>query len=137
MTKQAISLGFIPRMRVVYTSIVYRGQVYVPFVNRLLAIVCIVLVLTFHSSTRLANAYGPRNLSGPLPTFYARLTQDKSVFVMDTRRDFIFVDDLVDCVLKSFDAGEHRGGEPHVEKITENVLRRLGSVAIEDARAER
>lgn len=60
-------------------------------------------------SFRLANAYGPRNLSGPLPTFYARLTQDKSVFVMDTRRDFIFVDDLVDCVEKAIDGAGTRG----------------------------
>src|SRR5262249_1045859 len=42
-------------------------------------------------SFRLANAYGPRNLSGPLPTFYHRLTTGKPCFVMDTRRDFIFV----------------------------------------------
>ncbi len=58
LTKQAISLGFIPRVTVVYTSIVHRGQVYVPFVNRLLAVACILLVIGFHSSTRLANAYG-------------------------------------------------------------------------------
>ena len=58
LTKQAISLGFIPRVSVVYTSILHRGQVYVPFVNRLLAVACIVLVISFHSSTRLANAYG-------------------------------------------------------------------------------
>ena len=45
-------------------------------------------------SFRLANAYGPRNISGPLPTFYHRLTEGKGVFVMDTRRDFIYVDDL-------------------------------------------
>src|SRR5207247_10869377 len=37
-------------------------------------------------SFRLANAYGPRNLSGPLPTFYQRLTTGKACFVMDTRR---------------------------------------------------
>lgn len=58
LTKQAISLGFIPRMRVVYTSVAHRGQVYVPFVNRLLAVACITLVVTFQSSARLANAYG-------------------------------------------------------------------------------
>ncbi|MGA7354620.1 MAG: KUP/HAK/KT family potassium transporter [Candidatus Cybelea sp.] len=58
LTKQGISLGFIPRMRVIYTSVAHRGQVYVPFVNRLLVIICIVLVLTFQSSARLANAYG-------------------------------------------------------------------------------
>ncbi|HEY4433321.1 MAG TPA: KUP/HAK/KT family potassium transporter [Candidatus Cybelea sp.] len=58
LTKQAISLDFIPRVRVVYTSIVHRGQIYVPFINRLLAIACISLVITFRSSTALANAYG-------------------------------------------------------------------------------
>jgi KUP system potassium uptake protein len=58
LTKQGISLGFIPRMRVIYTSVAHRGQVYVPFVNRLLVIICIALVLTFQSSARLANAYG-------------------------------------------------------------------------------
>jgi KUP system potassium uptake protein len=58
LTKQGISLGFIPRMRVIYTSLAHRGQLYVPFVNRLLAVICIALVLTFQSSARLANAYG-------------------------------------------------------------------------------
>jgi KUP system potassium uptake protein len=58
LTKQAISLDFIPRVRVVYTSMLHRGQIYVPFVNRLLAIACIGLVITFRSSTALANAYG-------------------------------------------------------------------------------
>jgi UDP-glucose 4-epimerase len=54
-------------------------------------------------SFRLANAYGPRNISGPLPTFYQRLSEGKACFVMDTRRDFIYIDDLVDCVLKAID----------------------------------
>lgn len=52
-------------------------------------------------SFRLANAYGPRNISGPLPTFFHRLTSGKPCFVMDTRRDFIYIDDLVDCVEKA------------------------------------
>jgi UDP-glucose 4-epimerase len=54
-------------------------------------------------SFRLANVYGPRNLSGPLPTFYQRLTDGKSVFVMDTRRDFVYVEDLVAVALKGID----------------------------------
>ena len=54
-------------------------------------------------SFRLANVYGPRNLSGPLPTFFSRLTQDKACFVTDTRRDFLFVTDLVDVVMKALD----------------------------------
>lgn len=58
-------------------------------------------------SFRLANVYGPRNVSGPLPTFYQRLKADKPCFVMDTRRDFIYVEDLVDCVLKAVDGTGH------------------------------
>lgn len=54
-------------------------------------------------SFRLANAYGPRNLSGPLPTFYSRLTTGKPCFVMDTRRDFVFVNDMVDTIEKALD----------------------------------
>lgn len=42
-------------------------------------------------SFRLANAYGPRNLSGPIPVFYSRLTQGKKCFVVQTRRDFIYI----------------------------------------------
>jgi len=52
-------------------------------------------------SFRLANAYGPRNLSGPPPTFYSRLSRKKPCFVVNTRRDFIFIDDLIDIVEKS------------------------------------
>jgi UDP-glucose 4-epimerase len=60
-------------------------------------------------SFRLANAYGPRNLSGPLPTFYQRLTTGKACFVMDTRRDFIFIDDLVQVVVKAVDGMGSKG----------------------------
>ena len=60
-------------------------------------------------SFRLANAYGPRNLSGPLPTFFHRLTAGKPCFVMDTRRDFIYVDDLIDVVVRALDGAGGRG----------------------------
>lgn len=60
-------------------------------------------------SFRLANAYGPRNLSGPLPTFYHRLTTGKPCFVMDTRRDFVYVDDLLEVVVKAIDGAGERG----------------------------
>lgn len=52
---------------------------------------------------RLANAYGPRNISGPLPTFFKRLTTGQKCFVMDTRRDFVYIDDMVDCILHAVD----------------------------------
>lgn len=58
LAKQAIALGFIPRTRVIYTSILHQGQVYVPLLNAVLAVACVLLVITFRSSTRLADAYG-------------------------------------------------------------------------------
>jgi UDP-glucose 4-epimerase len=63
-------------------------------------------------SFRLANAYGPRNLSGPLPTFYHRLSSDKPCFVMDTRRDFMFIDDLIEVVLRALDGRGRPGPYP-------------------------
>lgn len=60
-------------------------------------------------SFRLANAYGPRNISGPLPTFFQRLTNDKKCFVMDTRRDFIYIKDLVDVIDKSIQGVGDKG----------------------------
>jgi UDP-glucose 4-epimerase len=64
-------------------------------------------------SFRLANVYGPRNLSGPVPTFYQRLAAGKRCFAVDTRRDFLFVEDLLAVVLRAA-AGEGRSGYYHV-----------------------
>lgn len=75
-------------------------------------------------SFRLANAYGPRNLSGPLPTFYQRLTSDKPCFVMNTRRDFIFVQDLVDVVIKAID-GAGESGPYHVSSGSDYSIKEL------------
>jgi len=58
LTRQAIQLGYLPRMRVVQTSSTERGQIYVPFVNWLLMGLTVALVLGFKSSSHLAGAYG-------------------------------------------------------------------------------
>ncbi|MEP6609606.1 MAG: KUP/HAK/KT family potassium transporter [Burkholderiaceae bacterium] len=55
---QAIKLGFLPRMRIDYTSKTKAGQIYLPLVNFLLLVVVIILVLGFGSSSNLAAAYG-------------------------------------------------------------------------------
>jgi UDP-glucose 4-epimerase len=47
---------------------------------------------------RMANIYGPRNISGPIPVFYKRITGGQKCLVVDTTRDMVFIDDLVDCV---------------------------------------
>jgi KUP system potassium uptake protein len=58
LTEQAIALNLSPRMAVLHTSKDERGQVYVPLINFILAIVCITLVVTFRSSDRLAAMFG-------------------------------------------------------------------------------
>jgi len=57
-TQQAISLGFLPRMRVVYTSDREIGQIYIPLVNWVQLIVVLLAVVGFGSSDNLASAYG-------------------------------------------------------------------------------
>jgi UDP-glucose 4-epimerase len=47
---------------------------------------------------RLANIYGPRNLSGPVPAFWKRITNGEPCTIVDSRRDFVFIDDLVELV---------------------------------------
>ncbi|HTU27754.1 MAG TPA: KUP/HAK/KT family potassium transporter [Solirubrobacteraceae bacterium] len=55
--RQAVQLGFLPRVRVVHTSET-EGQIFVPTVNWALMIGVVVLVLVFRSSTRLTDLYG-------------------------------------------------------------------------------
>lgn len=75
-------------------------------------------------SFRLANAYGPRNLSGPLPTFYHRLTSNKPCFVMNTRRDFIYIDDLVKVVMMAVD-GKGKCGVYHISSGSDYSIKEL------------
>lgn len=58
MTRQAIQLGFLPRMAVQHTSAREAGQIYMPAVNWMLLIGVITVVLFFGSSSGLAGAYG-------------------------------------------------------------------------------
>ena len=58
MTKQAIALGLLPRMRVMHTSATEIGQVYIPAVNWLQLVVVLMAVVGFGSSDKLAGAYG-------------------------------------------------------------------------------
>ncbi len=58
LTRQAVQLGFLPRVSILHTAREAEGQVYVPVVNRWLAVACVALVLGFRESGRLASAYG-------------------------------------------------------------------------------
>lgn len=58
MTRQAIQLGLLPRMRIIHTSPEEIGQIYLPFVNWGLCVFVMALVFGFRSSSNLASAYG-------------------------------------------------------------------------------
>lgn len=68
MTKQAISLGFLPRMKIIHTSSMEIGQIYIPMANWLQLIVVAGAVIGFGSSTHLASAYGIANTGTMLVT---------------------------------------------------------------------
>lgn len=90
-----------------------------------------------YQSFRLANAYGPRNISGPLPTFFSRLSSGKPCFVMDTRRDFIYISDLVDVLERAVD-GAGRSGPYHVSSGRDFSIEELfnATLAAMDVRLE-
>ena len=58
MTSEAILLGFLPRMKILFTSAKEKGQIYVPFINWMLCFIVIGIVLAFKKSDNLASAYG-------------------------------------------------------------------------------
>lgn len=58
LVRQAIQLGYIPRLKILHTNADQRGQIYLPLVNFLLAAGSILTVLLFKSSSSLAAAYG-------------------------------------------------------------------------------
>ena len=58
MTKQAMQLGYLPRMRITHTSVREVGQIYVPAINTALVVSVIAAVIGFGSSTALGAAYG-------------------------------------------------------------------------------
>ena len=58
LTRQAVQLGYVPRLNIVHTSRENEGQIYLPAVNQFLMVSCIALVLAFQQSSRLAAAYG-------------------------------------------------------------------------------
>jgi len=58
LTRQAIQLGYCPRMDIFHTSESEIGQIYMPWINWTLLVAVIILVIGFGSSTNLAGAYG-------------------------------------------------------------------------------
>ena len=78
---------------------------------------------------RLANVYGPRNMSGPIPTFTRRLLAGEKCTIAHTQRDFVFIDTLVDTVLDGpwtpGDLTVHSGRQTHIRTVYELVSTEL------------
>ena len=92
-TRQAIQLGFLPRMRIVFTSASEAGQIYMPEVNRALLVAVLAATLAFGSSTALAAAYG--------------IAVTATMFITTLLTFFVAFDALlvVSCALKFADGG--------------------------------
>jgi KUP system potassium uptake protein len=58
LTQQAVQLGFVPRVNILHTSEQEAGQIYIPEVNKALAVGCVLIVLGFRTASNLAAAYG-------------------------------------------------------------------------------
>jgi KUP system potassium uptake protein len=58
LARQSVQLGYMPRLTIVHTSYKQSGQIYIPEINKLLMIGCVLLVLTFRKSENLTAAYG-------------------------------------------------------------------------------
>lgn len=58
LTSQAVALGLLPRINIKHTNHEHEGQIYIPTVNWALYVGCVILILTFRSSSRIAAAYG-------------------------------------------------------------------------------
>lgn len=81
---------------------------------------------------RLANVIGPRNVSGPLPIFFQRLSQGKQCFVTEARRDFVFVKDLAKTVIGAVDGTGH--GAYHFSSGTDVPIKALYDCVVEAMR---
>jgi KUP system potassium uptake protein len=58
LTRQAVQLGYCPRMKIIHTSSSTIGQIYIPTVNTTLMVACLGLVVAFRTSGALALTYG-------------------------------------------------------------------------------
>jgi UDP-glucose 4-epimerase len=80
---------------------------------------------------RLANVIGPRNVSGPLPIFYRRLSQGQKCFVTKARRDFCFAGDLAAIVVRAADGTGHgtyhfsTGSDVSIKELYDAVVRAM------------
>ena len=112
-TKQAIQLGYLPRLRILHTSVRETGQVYVPFINWGLYVCIVLAVVIFGSTTKLAAAYGiavtiDMLITTTMTFFVIRYGWKYPWWVCVAATGFFFVVDMVYFsanIVKVFDGG--------------------------------
>ena len=78
---------------------------------------------------RLANVIGERNVSGPLPIFFQRLSEGKRCFVTPARRDFCYAEDLARTVVDAVDGKGH--GTYHFSSGKDVSIRELYDAVVD------
>lgn len=143
MTKQAIALGFLPRMQVVHTSNREVGQIYVPAINWFLLAAVMAAVLGFGSSTALGAAYGiavtGTMLITTVLTYYVlRYAWHYNLLVCVSATGFFFVIDIAFFsanALKFVDGGWFPLLAGAVVFVVMSTWKRGGEMLAEHARA--
>lgn len=96
---QSISIKILPRMRMKYTSLYHKSQIYIPIVNWLLMAAVIFIILVFRQSTRLSAAYGlamscTMSITGIFLTWIFMVRKEYGTFsvsLLITLIDFLFL----------------------------------------------
>jgi KUP system potassium uptake protein len=113
MTRQAILLGFLPRMHIQFTSEKESGQIFMPAVNRALLVGVVLAVLAFKSSSALAGAYGiavslTMAITTALTFFVIHMAWRLPLWLSLVTTGFFLVLDLflfAGCAIKFWDGG--------------------------------
>jgi KUP system potassium uptake protein len=113
MTRQAILLGFLPRMHIQFTSEKESGQIFMPAVNRALLVGVVLAVLAFKSSSALAGAYGiavslTMAITTALTFFVIRTGWRMPLWLSLLSTSFFLIFDLflfAGCAIKFWDGG--------------------------------
>ena len=108
LTRQAIQLGYVPRMKIDHTNEGHEGQIYLPGVNALMAAGSIALVLGFRTSENLAAAYGIAVTGTMAVTTYAFYRVARERFAWPLRAALAFLVFFLVLDLACFGANLHK-----------------------------
>lgn len=86
---QAVSLGLLPYLKIIHTHEKHHGQIYIPAINWFLYIGCVILVLIFQSSSKLASIYGLAVSGDMVITSLAMIAVSSYIWKWNINKSFI------------------------------------------------